>query len=417
VFCRINGRIQRVDPREHERALRALLTTFDKENAMASPQRNENPTLEQIAQAAQEALARMQSDQRIFTEAQRNRLKESDTRVDELQAIVQDMAQRQVSREAHARVSASSGGAYRQALTELANELHAGLGERGNVMGQLPLSIKAAALDSTEYGLPPSDQQGPVSTYAPATARLIDLLPSRKVTSGNLNFVRVDYATDSPPGNKAEVVAEGALKPESTVATLPVLLSIRTYAHWISASKQVLDDVAELKSIIDSILRGGLLDLIDQYIYQDLTTPGEHTVFTPQLMGGTPETVGDAVARISAQIAAKGGTNIVVALNPAKFLQMQLEKDSVGQYVQAPRNLAARVVAVPTIAAEKILAFAPTTGAEWADRESVNVVIGTKDDDMIRNLRTVLCEARGTTIVRNPKHVAFGNVVGIPPTS
>lgn len=225
------------------------------------------------------------------------------------------------------------------------------------------------------------------------------------MSGGNsVSYVRVSYAT--PDGNAAAAVPELAAKPESTVATVPVTVDLTTYAHWIEGSKQVLDDVTELQSILDGILRGGLLDVIDRAIYAAMTTSGNFTAFTPV----TGETVGDAVARASAAIAAAGGQNIVVTVNPVDYSAMTLTKaNTAGTYLGVPPNLASRVVAAPAVAVGKLLAFAAGSGAQWAEREAVSVVAGLRNDQFTRNAVSLLAEARGATLIRDPAHIRYGD--------
>jgi HK97 family phage major capsid protein len=273
---------------------------------------------------------------------------------------------------------------------------------------ELPLSPKAGlssgSVDGTTYVVP-TQSVGPVSTYHAPIARLIDLMPAQPVSGANkVSFVRINYASGSPAGNQAATVAERAAKPESTVETELVEVDLATWAHWLDTSKQVLDDVAELRQILDGILRGGLLDKVDAGIYAQLVA--DATAFSPT----ASETIGDAVARIAAQIANAGGQSIVVALNPDDYLTMQLTKaEDSGVYLGVPPNLASRVVAAPSVASGKLLAFAPGSGATYADREGVNVQIGLKNDDFTKNIRTILAECRGATLVRDPAHVAFGD--------
>ncbi len=153
-------------------------------------------------------------------------------------------------------------------------------------------------------------------------------------------------------------------------------------------------------------MRGGLLDVVDADIYDTLTTSGNYTAFTPV----TGEPFGDSVARIAADIVNLGGQNVIVGLNPIDFLSMQLKKATgSGEYLGIPSTLAARVVSVAAVGSNKILAFAPGTGATWADRQVVNVQVGLKNDDFIKNQITLLCECRGATLPRDPAHVWYGN--------
>jgi HK97 family phage major capsid protein len=325
-----------------------------------------------------------------------------DTKQIELQSRLQECEQL-LARRGSSGGSASSSRAG--SFSAAADDLLAGLRGTNSSRVALDISIKAA-LSDVDHEFPPQPLQ-PVSGYAPSLARLLDLLPAQEVKGNTLMYLRVGYATDSPEGNRAAPVAELAAKPESHVVATPITTEIRTWAHWIECSKQLLDDQTELRAVLDGILRGGLLDKIDLGIFDTLTTSGNFTVFTPV----SGETVGDAIARIAAQVANAGGTNVAVALNPADFLSMTLTKaDTSGTYLGVPANLASRVASTPAVAAGSLLAFAPGSGAAWADRQGVNVTAGLKADQFVRNSLTLLCEARGEVMVRNPNHIAYGNV-------
>lgn len=363
---------------------------------------NDNTT-----EMVREALTKIRGNVDDFCTKQKERLGEFTDKQLELQARLSELEQKAARRGGDGGGTSYGAGNFHSALGKAAEDIAAGMKEATSTRLALPLSLKvmAAAITSTTYA-PPAENAGPVSVYHPLIARLIDLLPSRPVTGNSLTYTRISYATDSPPGNQAAIVPETQTKPSSSILTVPVTVTMKTFAHWVDASKQVLDDVTELQGILDGILRGGLLDVVDADIFSVLTTGGNFTAFTPT----ASETIGDGVARIAAQIANQGGTNIVVALNPVNYLTMQLTKASTsGTYLGMPPNLASRVVAAPAVTAGKLLAFAPTTGASWADREGVSVQVGLKADDFIKNMVTALCESRGETLIRDPAHVAYGN--------
>lgn len=359
----------------------------------------------ELASMTKRELDRIGNDLNKHAAAQKERVSTLDQKTGELQARLLDVEQR-----VHRRGSEgdSGHGSYaRSAFSAAAEDLLAGIRGANSSRVALAIGIKAALHDA-DHALPP-ENLGAVSVYTPAIARLVDLLPARPVSANTLTYIRVDYdVTDSPPvGNQAAKVQELQAKPQSSLAAVPITVEVSTFAHWIETGKQILDDVDELKAILDGILRGGLLDVVDADVFAVLTTALNYTTFTPV----ASETVGDAVARIAAQIASAGGTNIVVALNPTDYLTMQLTKASTaGSYLGIPPNLASRVVSAPAVTQSKILAFAPGSGAGWADREGVNLVMGLRNDQFTRNAVTLLCEARGETMIRNPAHVAYGDV-------
>ncbi|MDK4627576.1 phage major capsid protein, partial [Kingella kingae] len=58
--------------------------------------------------------------------------------------------------------------------------------------------------------------------------------------------------------NNADVVAEGTLKPESTLTFEPTSAPVVTIAHWIQATRQILSDAPMLESYISTRLIQGL---------------------------------------------------------------------------------------------------------------------------------------------------------------
>ena len=412
AFARVNGRIQRVSASSLRPDVRAALSERMAERASHSPlsgavtmNRNETTVGEDVViDVVGRAFAKVQENFDAFATAQKQRTTELGDKQGELQARLLELEQKAARRPAGAPAGAQRGGR----LSEAAPELLAALQRSSSARIELPISPKAGLSSGSSDGstyVVPTESLGPVSTYHPPIARLINLLPSQKVTSNKVTFVRINYTSGSPAGNQAATVAERVAKPESSVETELVEIDIATYAHWLDSPKQLLDDVTELQNILDGILTGGLLDKVDVGIYANLIANA--TDFTPQ----SGEAIGDSVARAAAQLAQVGGQNIIVTLNPTDYLSMQLAKaEGSGEYLGVPASLASRVVAVPAVASGKMLAFAPGSGAAWADREGVSVQIGLKNDDFTRNIRTILCECRGATMVRDEQHVVYGDL-------
>ena len=262
-------------------------------------------------------------------------------------------------------------------------------------------STATGALGSTQYSVP-VQVLAPVDTYHSPLQRLSDLLPVEPVTSNMLAYMRVAFAA-----NNAAKAAELTLKGESTLTTTLIQTEIDTFAHFLTASRQVLSDVQVLRSLIDGLLQRGLLDKVDLASYATLTMAGNFTPFVATV----GDRFGDAVARIAAELANVGARGVIVCLSPLDYLAMSLAKTSgSGEYLALPPTLSARVVAVTAVAPGKILAFAPTTGAAYADRQSVIVEAAYSGTGFVENRVTLLCEARGQTFVRDPQHVAFGSL-------
>ncbi|HFJ7157007.1 TPA: phage portal protein [Escherichia coli] len=80
-----------------------------------------------------------------------------------------------------------------------------------------------------------------------------DLLAQGRTSSNALEYVREEVFT-----NNADVVAEKALKPESDITFSKQTANVKTIAHWVQASRQVMDDAPMLQSYINNRLMYGL---------------------------------------------------------------------------------------------------------------------------------------------------------------
>jgi HK97 family phage major capsid protein len=82
----------------------------------------------------------------------------------------------------------------------------------------------------------------------------------------------IEYVKETGFQNMAAMVAEGAAKPQSDLMFDLVTTTVKTLAHWVRASKQVLADIPLLQSYIDGRLRYGL-----QYVEEAQILAGDGT--------------------------------------------------------------------------------------------------------------------------------------------
>ncbi len=82
-----------------------------------------------------------------------------------------------------------------------------------------------------------------------------DLLTPGRTASNSIEYVKETGFT-----NSAATVTEtaGTAKPQSEIKFDLALTAVTTIAHWVLATKQILDDVPQLQSYIDGRLRYGL---------------------------------------------------------------------------------------------------------------------------------------------------------------
>ena len=125
--------------------------------------------------------------------------------------------------------------------------------------GKADLKIKATITTSTD------DAAGSVGG-AVATQRVpgIQELPQRRMTvrdllsPGDMTSPSLEYVQETGFTNNAAPVAEGAAKPSSDIQLELMTTSAKVIAHWFKASRQSLDDVPQLRSLIDNRLLYGL---------------------------------------------------------------------------------------------------------------------------------------------------------------
>lgn len=236
------------------------------------------------------------------------------------------------------------------------------------------------------------------------------LLPTIQVTSGS-----VEYAKQTGYTNAAATVAEGDAKPQSDLQYDLVNVPIRTLAHWVIASRQILDDAPQLQGLIDTELRYGLAyaEELQLLLGDGLTTNlnGIYTQATAFAAGSLViasatklDVIGAAILQNT--LAEEPVTGIVV--HPSDWTGMRLLKNADGEYIMGPpgADVEPRLFGVPTVVTPAIGAGNFLVGnfqrATLYDRWQARVEISTEDSDNFRkNLCTILAEERIGLAVKN----------------
>jgi HK97 family phage major capsid protein len=272
--------------------------------------------------------------------------------------------------------------------------------------------ISVGTTNTTTVGVNPDMQPGIVaSPNRRMTIR--DLLMPGRTTSNLIQYVRESGFT-----NAAATVSEGDAKPESTMTFELQQSPVVTIAHWVKASKQILDDFAQLQSYIDGRLRYGL-QLVEENQLLKGSGVGNNLdgIYTQATAYSAPFAPSGAFTKIDvirlmllqAELAEYPATGIV--LHPSDWAAIELTKDSQRQYlfanpqaVATPMLWGRRVVATQAMTVDTALVGAFSLGAQIFDREDANVVISTENqDDFIKNMITVRAEQRLALAVYRPE--------------
>lgn len=251
----------------------------------------------------------------------------------------------------------------------------------------------------------------------PVTRRMTirDLL-----TPGRTNSSSIQYPVETGYTNSAATVSEtsGPTKPQSEIQFDIRTASVTTIAHWVLATRQILDDAPMLQSYIDGRLRYGLAFVEENQLLNGGGTGtdlnGIYTQATAfaagaSILAGATNIDVLRYAMLQAALAELPATGHV--LNPVDWAAIETTKETTGAYIIGdpagtlqPRLWGLPVVETQAMAAGSFLTGAFRLGAQIFDRQDARVEISTEDSDNFRkNLVTILAEERLALAVYRPE--------------
>lgn len=223
--------------------------------------------------------------------------------------------------------------------------------------------------------------------------------------------------------NSAAEVSHGAAKPESDLTFEPYTVNIRTVAHFIKVTNQLLADAPAIAAYIDTRLRDGLAQRVDAQLVNGngnspnlsgLTDAGNFTAYTPS----SDDLLVDAINRLKYQMWVTGNVPDTIYVNPADWGAMERTREGAnqGMYLYGLPGMNAgmnpfgvRVVITKDLQQGKIIAARTNDSIVIYDRQSVTVEMGYVNDDFTRNLVTIRAEERLGLAVERPAGVYFGD--------
>ncbi|WP_447722850.1 phage major capsid protein [Edwardsiella tarda] len=340
------------------------------------------------------------------------------------------------------------------ALRDAEKTLKASLGELEQHVAQMPLanakgvveSVGQVVIGSEALKAFSSSVEGGKRISIPVSAALlssnvpegvvepqrlpgIDTAPKQRlfirdlIAPGRTGAPAIFWVQQTGFTNAAKVVAEGTVKPYSDIQFATKITPVTTIAHMFKASKQILDDFAQLQSTVDAEMRYGLKYVEEQEIlFGDGTGVHLHGI-VPQATAYKAEFNVDQqngiddlrLAMLQAQLARFPASGHV--LHFIDWAKIELTKDTLGRYILAnpsaltgPTLWGLPVVATETAAFKgKFLTGAFNAAAQLFDREDANVVISTENaDDFEKNMISIRCEERLALAVKRPEAFIYG---------
>lgn len=294
----------------------------------------------------------------------------------------------------------------------------------GGQRGRANLEVKATITLATTNAAG-SAGSGVQNTRLPG---MVDI-PQRRmtirdlITPGQMDGNTLEYVREKVFTNNAGMVAEGAAKPSSDLQLEVVSTGAKVIAHYMKASRQVIDDVAQLRSMIDQRLLYGLANKEESQLLNGDGTGQNLLGIIPQATAySAPITISGAtsidmmrLAMLQAALADLPATGHV--MNPADWAWIELLKDTTGGYIIgnpqgtiSPTLWGLPVVTTQAIAIDKFLTGAFRMGAQLFDRWQARVELATEnEDDFIKNLVTILAEERLALAVYRPQAFIYGD--------
>lgn len=274
--------------------------------------------------------------------------------------------------------------------------------------------VKNTVLGETGTTTYPMQRPGVVpGDFAPLTIR--DLLPTIQVNTDSVRSMReLDWT------NNAAEVEQGTKKPESDITFEQYNVPIETVAHWIKVSNQLLADAPAIASYIDTRLRDGLNQRIDEQLLvgngtapnlSGLTNAGNFTAYTPN----EGDNLAEAINKAKYQLWSTGNMPDTVIVNPADWSVLELLKTTDGAYLYGPPGTMANtspfgvnVVMSNHMPEGSFMVGSVRGSATLFQRESATVEMGFVNEDFINNLATIRCEQRLGLGVDRPSGLLFG---------
>ncbi len=283
------------------------------------------------------------------------------------------------------------------------------------------INIKTAIINtqpaSTSQPLVQGDRLAGIVTTANRILHMRDLIPVGRTSSNLIEFAKENVFTNNagPTISGSPEQVENVTKPESAITFTLATEPVRTLAHFIPASTQVLSDSPMLESYINSRLMYGLKLKEDTQILLGTGINGQlqglytnrtaYSKTSPLSYTTKLDVLRDAIRQV--QTSEYMPTGIV--LNPTDWAAIELAKGSDLRYLWANPQSAASpvlwglpVVVTNSITAGTFLVGAFDMAAQLWDRQDATVEMSLEDStNFQKNMVTIRCEERlAVTIYR-----------------
>lgn len=360
-----------------------------------------------------------------ISESAKQTADEAITKLNEAKARLDELEQKMARRPQDGKDEAKSLG--RQFVdSDSYKSLIGSAGQRGKANLEIKATITSATTDAAGSAGDLTQATRLPGIVAPQDRQFTirDLLMPGRMDGNALEFVQ-----ETGFVNSAGMVVEGDKKPQSDIKFDLKSTTAKVIAHYMKASRQILDDASQLQSYIDGRLRYGLAFKEEQQILNGDGTGQNLLGIIPQAtayvrpigVATSAESKIDTLryAMLQAVLAEYPASGHV--LNPIDWAAIETLKDTSGQYIIGnpqgalnPTLWKLPVVETQAIAVNKFLTGAFSMGAQIFDRWASRVEVATEnEDDFVKNLVTILAEERLALAVYRPEAFIYGDITPI----
>jgi hypothetical protein len=217
---------------------------------------------------------------------------------------------------------------------------------------------------------------------------------------------------------EAPVVPEGQAKPEIDFPPTPHSASLQTYAHHKPLSRQALEDVPQIQSIIEGALRGGVFRSLEAGVIAALaaasaaggiipTVDGADMLYATRLGLATVQTAGYTVAN-------------AVIMNPLDFaaLDVRVMEETVTGPIPTTRVWGLPVLVSADVVQGESWVGDFSTGVTVFARNAMGVFMSDSHADyFVKNLLVILAEQRALPAVTAGGAICKCTATAIPGTA
>jgi HK97 family phage major capsid protein len=287
--------------------------------------------------------------------------------------------------------------------------------------GPIPLELKGTLTETTAGGpggglVPPDYRPGVVQTlFQPLS--VAELL-AQEQTSGS----QIRYVVEGTATNATTAVAEGALKPESTLGLSETVEPIRKLATWLPVSDEMIEDGPAVQAYINSRLTLFVsITEEQQLLYGDGNAPNLQGILNRSGIQTHNAAGGTAIAEIRKMITKSRNSFIepdALLVHPTQWESIELYRTTTGEFQVDPFRAGPRTlwglpgVVTNVIGSGTCLVGSFKQAARLYRRGAMSVEASNSHDDFFRrNLVAIRAERREGLAVFRPASFVRGTAL------